>query len=93
MYIIGRISTKNEFVDALPEKAIVGDGGDSYIFVSEKTDAGWLFTPLKVITGQKEGGWTEIKLLSPIDRGTKVAWNAAYYLLSEMKKSETGDDD
>ena len=93
MYITGRIATNNELVDALPEKAIVNEGGKSYIFISEKMAEGWLFTPIEVITGQNEDGWIETKLLSPLKPDTKVAWNGAYYLLSEMKKDETGDDD
>ena len=93
MYITGRIATNNELVDALPEKAIVNEGGKSYIFTAEKEGDGWLFTPLEIISGQKEDGWIEINLLSPLDSDTKVAWNGAYYLLSEMKKDETGDDD
>ncbi len=93
MYIIGRIATNNNFVDALPEKAVVNEGGKSYIFTAEQEDGGWLFTPVEVISGQKEDGWIEIRLLSPLATGTKVSWNGAYYLLSEMKKDETGDDD
>ena len=93
MYITGRIATNNDFVDALPEEAVVNEGARSYIFTSEKIEDGWLFNPVEVVSGQNEEGWIEIRLLSPLAHGTKVAWNNAYYLLSEMKKDETGDDD
>lgn len=93
IYITGRISTNNVLVDALPEKAVVNERGKSYIFTSEQDDDGWLFTPVEVISGQKEDGWIEIKLFSSLPVDQKVAWNGAYYLLSEMKKGETGDDD
>ncbi len=93
MYITGRIATNNELVDALPEEAVVKEDGRAYIFTAEKENEGWLFSPVEVIAGQNEDGWVEIRLLSPIKPGTEFAWNGAYYLLSEMKKSETGDDD
>ncbi len=93
MYITGRIATNNKLVNALPEEAVVNEGGKSYIFTSQKNDGGWLFIPLEVISGLNEDGWIEIRLLAPVKAGTKFAWNGAYYLLSEMKKNETGDDD
>ena len=93
MYITGRIATNNQLLDALPEEGIVNEGGKDYLFTAEKQDEGWLFTPVEVITGLNEDGWMEVRLLAPLPKGTKVAMNGAYYLLSEMKKSETGDDD
>ncbi len=93
MYITGRIATNNQLVDALPEEAVVIEDGRSYIFTAEKENEGWSFIPVEVIAGQKEDGWIEIRLLSPLTPGAKLAWNGAYYLLSEMKKSETGEED
>lgn len=92
MYITGRISTGNDYVYALPEGAIVNDDGKSLIFISEQDGDNWKFSPLEVITGQEEDGSIEIKLLSPLKKGSLVAMNNAYYLLSEMKKSETGEE-
>ena len=92
MYITGRISTGNDYVYALPEGAIVNDDGKSFIFISEQDGDNWKFSPLEVITGQQEDGFVEIKLLSPMKKGSLVAMNNAYYLLSEMKKSETGEE-
>jgi len=92
MYITGRISTGNDYVYALPEVAFVNDGGKSFIFISEKDGVNWKFSPLEIITGQQEDGSVEIKLLSPLKKGSLVAMNNAYYLLSEMKKSETGEE-
>jgi cobalt-zinc-cadmium efflux system membrane fusion protein len=45
------------------------------------------------MTGIEEDGWVEVKLLEPLPDGAQVAWNNAYYLISEMKKSQTSDDD
>ena len=93
MYITGRISTGNDFSNALPEGAVVKEGGKHYIFSVHKEKEGMRFTPVKVIIGQTEDGWDEIKLLSPLKPNTLFAWNGAYYLLSEMKKNETGEED
>jgi cobalt-zinc-cadmium efflux system membrane fusion protein len=92
MYITGRISTGNDYVYALPEGAIVNDDGKSLIFISEQDGDNWKFSTLEVITGQEEDGSIEIKLLSPLKKGSLVAMNNAYYLLSEMRKSETGEE-
>ncbi len=92
MYITGRISTGENYSYALPEGAIVSENGKQVIFISEQDKDSWKFSPLEVITGQKENGIVETKLLSPLKKGTLVAMNNAYYLLSEMKKSETGEE-
>lgn len=94
MYINGKIRTgDNNTVRALPESAIIEEEGKPYIFMAEaheedgKTE--WAFKAIEVRTGITEDGWVEIKLLEPIPDGTEVAWNNAYYLISEMKKSQT----
>ncbi len=97
MYINGKIRTGDNQVKALPESAIIEEEAKAYIFMAEaheedgKTE--WAFKAIEVRTGITEDGWVEIKLLEPLPEGTKVAWNNAYYLISEMKKGETGDDD
>lgn len=97
MYIRGRIMISEEYGFALPEGAVVRDGDQFFVFIAEmESDHGkteWAFSPLEVIPGIKSDGWVEIKLLEPLPDGSKVAWNNAYYLLAEMKKGETGDDD
>ena len=47
------------------------------------------FRMMEVITGKQDGGYTEIRMLSPLPENTKVVMNAAYYLLADMKKEET----
>ena len=93
MYITGRIATSNRFADALPEDAVVKESGKSYIFTVQTGDDKWIFTPVEVVTGDEEDGWVEIKPLTSLKPGVKIARNGAYYILSEMKKNETGDDD
>jgi cobalt-zinc-cadmium efflux system membrane fusion protein len=94
MYINGKIRIgDNNSVKALPESAIIEEEGKPYIFMAEaheedgKTE--WAFKAIEVRTGITEDGWVEIKLLEPLTDDTQVAWNNAYYLISEMKKSQT----
>jgi cobalt-zinc-cadmium efflux system membrane fusion protein len=93
MYLTGKIATSENKVTALPEEAIITENGEKYIFTAKKVKEGekeeWELSPLKVVTGQEDDGWVEIKLLQPLQSGEKVVWNKAYYLISEMKKGET----
>jgi cobalt-zinc-cadmium efflux system membrane fusion protein len=92
MYINGKISTSSNKVKALPDGAIIDEDGKPYIFTAEKHQKNgqgeWVFTPIEIRTGATDKGWTEINLLEPLPDSTKVAWNNAYYLISEMKKGE-----
>lgn len=93
MYINGKIKIGNNEVPALPEAAIIEEEGKPYIFMAEAHEEDgeteWAFKAVEVRTGITEDGWTEIKLLAPLPEGTKVAWNSAYDLISEMKKGAT----
>lgn len=97
MYIRGTIQTSSEKVWAIPEDAIVAEDDKSLIFLAEQEiengEIEWKFTPLEVSTGIQQGNWVEVKLFEPLPKGAQVVMNNAYYLISEMKKSETGDDD
>jgi len=93
MYINGKILTSENNTLALPETAIIEEEGKSLIFLAGKHQEDgkteWEFTPFEIKTGQKEGEWVEVKLLNPLPSDQLVALNNAYYLISEMKKSET----
>ena len=51
------------------------------------------FRMLEVIPGRKDGGYTEIQFPDSLPANTQIVLNTAYYLLADMKKEETGDDD
>ena len=97
MYINGSIYTDSKSVYALPEDAIIQEDNKSYMFEAERHEENgeieWEFRPIEIITGLTLDGWVEVKLLDPLPEGTEVVWNNAYYLISEMKKGETGHDD
>lgn len=93
MYINGKIHTESKTVYALPESAIIEEEGKPYIFIAEQHnedgETEWAFKPVEIRTGISDEGWVEINLLEPLPENVKVAWNNAYYLISEMKKSQT----
>lgn len=97
MYVRGRIMVNDAQSYAIPEAGTVQEGNKYFLFTAEQTikeeQAGWEFKPLEVVVGTSDDGWVEIKLLNPLEAGTLVAWNNAYYLLAEMKKGELEDDD
>ena len=92
MYVRGRILIGDVLSFALQNAGVVKEGDTYFIFTAKKeNDNGktvWAFEPVEVIVGTKDDGWIEVKLLTPLPTGTKVAWNNAYYLMAEMKKGE-----
>ena len=103
MYISGHIHTDEIYTRTLPNDAIVSEGTKSYIFVldndaledkaRENENKLWPFRMTEVIVGREDNGYSEIHLIDSLPGNTQIVLNAAYYLLSEMKKDETGDDD
>ena len=102
MYIEAWIVTGSTEVLALPEGAVVSDGGSSYIFVrgvqeqatiqraADSKDHDSHFRAVEVTTGVTDNGFVEIKLLEALSEDTEVVTNGAFFILSEMKKGEGG---
>ena len=92
MYVRGRIMIDEVLSFALPEAAVVHEGGKYFIFtMAQETDDGvteWTYEPVEVVTGTRDAGWIEVKLLDEVPRRSLVAWNNAYYLLAELKKED-----
>ena len=92
MYVRGRIMIDEVLSFALPEAAVVHEGGKYFIFtMAQETDDGvteWTYEPVEVVTGTRDEGWIEVKLLDEVPRRSLVAWNNAYYLLAELKKED-----
>jgi len=94
MYIRGEILLQDSTQQALPEGAVVRDGGKHYIFTAEKHQHGeteeWAFQPLEVIPLHTDKGWTALEPMKEIKE--LVLWNNAYYLMAEMQKGEGGGE-
>ena len=105
MYVSGHLHTDKRLTETLPDDAIVSEGTKSYIFVLDETakpthdehgedeeehdENVKAFKMTEIITGQKDDGYTEVKLIENLPENVKVVLNAAYYLLADMKKEET----
>lgn len=94
MFVEARIATSNKEVNALPNEAFVNERGLDYIFVqNEKTDDKIEFKKIQVNKGISDLGFSEVLFLEEIPKNIVIAVKGAYYLNSEMQKSEFGDDD
>ena len=78
---------------ALSTEGIVSDAGKTYAFTVSRGKGSYTFHPVEVNTGKEENGYVELKLIDKQSLHAQFALNGAYYILSEMKKAETGEDD
>jgi len=92
MYVRGQILSETHSGFALPETGVVREGKKHFIFTAQLEDnknrTEWTFEPVEVSIGAKEDGWVQINLMESLSKGSKTAWNNAYYLIAEMKKGE-----
>ena len=73
--------------------AVVSDAGQSYAFTATHNKGVWTFHPVAINKGREDNGFVEIIAPSQTQTNTQYALSGAYYILSEMKKSETGEED
>jgi cobalt-zinc-cadmium efflux system membrane fusion protein len=92
-YIKGKIAADVMSLPAVPEDAVATSCGKTYVFLAARTAEGWKFTPVEVSAGRLEDGFVEVAPASKVPVGSRIAQNCAYYILSEMKKAETGEED
>ncbi len=90
MYLKAYVEAGTQDVSALPDKAVVGFEGNSYIFIPEPSDEKGTkhFKMIPVTTGVRELGYTEVILPKGFDSRTVVVINGAYDLLSTLKNSK-----
>ncbi|REE80303.1 cobalt-zinc-cadmium efflux system membrane fusion protein [Lutibacter oceani] len=94
MFVEARITTSSKVVNALPNEAFVSEKGLDYVFVQKnKTDNKIEFEKIKVNKGISDLGFSEVLFIEKIPENTIIVLKGAYYLNSEMQKSEFGDDD
>lgn len=88
MYVNANILIAESREQALPEDAIFLEGEQNYVFSAKKEGENWVFTPKEVLVNFTSKGYTSFKFKEKVSSNTVVAINQAYYLISEMKKSE-----
>ena len=93
LYLCGKIATDGQKVLALSTEAVVSDAGQSYAFTVTHNKGVWTFHPVAINKGREDNGFVEIIAPSQTQANTQYALSGAYYILSEMKRSETGEED
>ena len=94
LYVEAQIAAGVSTMKAVPAEAVVDEEDKSYIFAAVRVSDKWTFTPIAVTKIKEENGMVAVK---PVQEdlkmeGRTVALSGAYYLLSEMKKGETGEE-
>ncbi|PVX52078.1 cobalt-zinc-cadmium efflux system membrane fusion protein [Balneicella halophila] len=90
VYVKGKIRVENDLLLAIPQSAVIKEDDKFYIFSVEKEEEEWAFKPVEIVVGANDGEWVEIELLDDEHANDMFAFNNAYYLIAEMKKSEAG---
>lgn len=98
LYIEAKVQAPETETTALPDAAIVRDKDAEYIFIAQGTqvessgEETTAFKKVKVLTGVKEDGFTEITNVDDLGDTNRIVLSGAYYLKAELNKGE-GDDD
>ena len=90
-FMKGEILLDKTTVPAVPESAIVNADGHDYIFIFkgvDENDGDLIYKMEEVISGKKQDNWQEITVIHELNPESKVVYNGAYFLLSDMLKSE-----
>ena len=91
-YVSAQIDLSTQSLPTLPEAAVVGFGGKSYVYVLEKKAANpvvYQFRQLEVTTGTRENGFVAVSLPLGVDpTKTPIVIAGAYSLLSKLNNSE-----
>lgn len=101
MYLKALVETNSNEVYTLPNEAIVTFEGKKYIFVATEGDfctdkeckdekpKDYGFEMLEIKTGVTEMNYTEIILMTELDKESDIVLKGAYDLLSKLKNSES----
>lgn len=90
LFIEAKIWLTNQTVQALPEKAIIKDGNESYIFITNAQAEGdeLRFEKLRVVPGVTDKGFTSVKLIDTLPEGMKIVTEGAYFVYAQSKAGE-----
>jgi len=96
MYVTGLINIGRQKTASIPNDAIVSKDGKKYIFVLEKEekseqDKSYHFTPVEIITGVSELGYTQITPVGKLEDNATVVKSNAFYIGSMT--SDHGEED
>lgn len=92
MYVNATIETSPSNTNAIPEKAIISEGVEEFIFVKSNHNHGdnSAFKKIQVKTGNHDLGFVEIVETVSLPKNAQIVINGAFYIEAEMKKGEAG---
>ena len=93
MYIKGKIFVDSCMTYTIHDGGIIESNDRSYIFTASRNNDVWKFEPIEITKGREKNGIVEIELKTSVTKGTQIVQDNAYYIISEIKKSETGEED
>ena len=90
LFINAKIYLNDVESSALPENAIIKDGGNSYIYVANEkaNDDAIEFEKIAIIIGATDNGFTAIKLIDTIPDGMQIVTKGAFYVYAQSKAGE-----
>jgi cobalt-zinc-cadmium efflux system membrane fusion protein len=90
LFINAKIYLNDVESSALPENAIINDGGNSFIYVANEkaNDDEIEFEKIAVITDATDNGFTAVKLIDTIPNGMQIVTKGAYYVYAQSKAGE-----
>lgn len=94
LFIEAKIWLNNQTVQAVPEGAILRNGGSSFIFVSNniEKEGEITFNAIEIIPGTTDKGFTSIKLVESVPEGMKIVTAGAYYVYAQSQLGEGGHE-
>lgn len=91
MYVSGQVFTDSSQMRVLPREAVVAEEDKEYVFLcTKKGEDEWHLSAIEVKSGRESGDMIEVSFTKPLADTSLFALNAAYFLMSEMKKGEGG---
>lgn len=90
LFINAKIYLNDIESSALPENAIINDGGNSFIYVANEkaNDDEIEFEKIAVIKGATDNGFTAVKLIDTIPNGMQIVTKGAYYVYAQSKAGQ-----
>lgn len=91
MAVTARISIGETMSPAVPDAAIASHEGKDYIFMvhddAARADKKLRFEPVQVVKGLSDLGYTEVRPLTMLPAGTRIAVSGAFYLMAMQTNS------
>lgn len=90
LFVNAKIWLNDITTTALPEKAIIRDGENAFIYAA-KNDSDIIefeFKKLNVVIGASDNGFTAVKMIDTIPEGMQIVTKGAYYVYAQSKAGE-----